>query len=552
MVADWASDAEIGNLGSAYVMNNGSHIFLAGNRRAYLVDGRSGQTIQTFDDSFWERVAGNINFEVINPIHSFSGNTGEMISDAYTLYPLQGTGVMLLLDYRFRDEIMMAVDMTSGRELWKQTDLSYSLGNYQGLVESAGANVGRRLASMLGAEHEEESAEEKRDRQVRFMERVLFHPEGKDYFFLKTFGGLLKIDAATGDIIFQQDGFDGSGIIDVKYLENGDYLVLSGGRNIADLAGSNAYHVARLSRNGDIVWVSEHSGRRTAGLFVADHTVLVDGYPTEAFDLGNGEKLWENDNRRGNDYHHTIIDGDAVYFASDLHGTTTRISESRAFKQDLRTGEIIWQTDTERNSSFTGATLQDGVLLTWGSGRAFEGNRDGIIAYDAETGNRLWRTSEMRSLSPEVIVDGNRVLFSGSGGFYAADLHTGEIILHTESTDQNPIESGLGAMAYNESFISIGRNGVTALRKSDGEVIYHSAVSDGATHYKLNGTKLAMIRNSRNAQVVDLDSGQISPVVRRNTGNRYYGHFDGDIFISEDASFAITLGRSGKLMRHRF
>jgi hypothetical protein len=180
MDPDWESDAAVDNLGSAFVMNNGSHIYLAGNRRAYLVDGHSGQTIETFDDSFWQRVAGNINFEITNPIHSFSGNTGEMIADAYTLYPLPGTDIMLLLDYRFSDEIMMAIDMTSGRELWKNSDLSYSLGNYQGLVESAGANVGRRLASMMGAEHEEESAEEKRDRQVRFMERVLFHPEGKE------------------------------------------------------------------------------------------------------------------------------------------------------------------------------------------------------------------------------------------------------------------------------------------------------------------------------------------------------------------------------------
>jgi outer membrane protein assembly factor BamB len=171
---------------------------------------------------------------------------------------------------------------------------------------------------------------------------------------LKTFGGLLKIEAATGDIIFEQNDFDGPGIVDVRYLENGDYLVLSGGRNIADLAGSNAYHLARLTRDGDIVWISEHNGRRTAGMFVADHTVLVDGYPTEAYDLIDGTKLWENDNRRGNDYHHTIIDGDYVYFASDLRGTTTRISESKVFKQELRTGEIIWQTDVQNEIQVSG------------------------------------------------------------------------------------------------------------------------------------------------------------------------------------------------------
>jgi hypothetical protein len=158
----------------------------------------------------------------------------------------------------------------------------------------------------------------------------------------------------------------------------------------------------------------------------------------------------------------------------------------------------------------------------------------------------------MRTMSPELVVHDNHVYFTGSEGFFKADLKSGEVIIHAESTEQNPIAGGLGLLDYSSNLISIGRNGVTAIRKSDGEVQFHAKLDDGATHYKQLGTKLAMIRNSRNAQIVDLESGLASPVVRRNTGNRYYGDLDGDIFISDDASYAITIGRSGKLMRHRF
>ncbi len=551
MEADWISNAEAGALSSAHVMENGNYIYLADSRSAVLIDGETGLPLKTYSDSFWQMMANNLETTAVNRLIGGSLRGSDMVADAYNFYPLPEAGVMLLLDYRFTEEIIAALDVNSGEEMWRAEGLSYSGGHLTSAVEAAGGRAGRRLASMLGAQHEEESAEDRRERRVGFMEKVIL--PYKNGFFLKTSDGFTFYDAGSGDIVFSVDGFNGTGISDVLQIESDDYIVLSSGRDIAGITASSSYHIARISPEGDVLWQSDHNGRRTQQLVLAEQAgvVLVDGYPTQAFDLNDGAMLWENDTRRGNEYHHMVVDGDYVYIASDERGTTARVSESRVEKRNLRSGEVSWQTDRTRNAVFYDAFLHGDHLIVIGTGRFFDGNRRGIIAYDAQTGDVAWRTPEIRDFSNAVLQEGDTLYYIADGKFIGVDPVTGQTRLETPLGDQSG-HFGLGFFKHGDKIVSIGTGGVTAFNPENGRIIYNVRNRDGAESFQVFGDVAALHRNSRNVRLVNLNDGTLSNVVRRNNDRRYFGDLDGFIFVNAEEKFALSLGDSGRLMRHSF
>ena len=549
MEPDWQSDITLDNLGSVYIMNDGERIFVENNREAYVLDGNTGKTLTAMSDSFWESVVGNISFRT-TMFGGLSGSTSDMIANAYSLIPLHHSGVVLLFDYRFDNEIIAALDMYTGEEKWKISDLNYSLGNYGTAVEKAATEVGKRLAGMIGGEHEEESDEERRDRQIAFMNKVIYPLQGEDAFFLKSFNGLLLIDAKTGDIKFSVDEFSGAGISDVNILENGDYLVVSGGIDLANLAVANGYHIARISPDGGLGWIAEHKGSKTGELLVSDNTVLVDGSPTEAFNLSDGKKLWDNDVRKGSEFHHILTSGNHAYFASDLEGRIGRVPESKVWKQDLRTGDIQWETDKTRNSLFHGMVLKDDVLLAYGNGRLFDGNRDGIIAYDANSGRQLWKTPEMRDTAGPVI-DGMQVYYADSNRLYMVNLHTGDVEKEAVYPEEG-IGRAIGIFHSDDQITVTGTEAVIAFDKTDGTELFHAG-TEKSSDYSVQGQKLVLKREGEAAQVVNLSSGNTSPVMRHNTSrSRYYGDLDNAVFVNEDATYTISINREGRILRHSF
>ncbi len=562
MEPDWTSDERVQNLGSAYVMNDGRQIFVGNDRKSYLIDGNSGQTVASMGDTFWESVAGNMNVESVNPILSFSGNTREMVADAYTLIPLEKSGVMLVMDYRFATESIVALDSQSGEEIWKRTDLSYSLGNYNTAIERFASSAGRKLADMLGGESEEEDPEDRRERLINFTKHVVYPVEGKDLFFLKTHGGLSLIDSKTGEIKFNSNEFNGAGIADVKELPNGDYLVLSGGQSLANLEISKNYHLARFSPDGEQVWMSDHLGRDTDRLWIEGDIALIDGVPTEAYSLDDGSKLWENEVSSGHPYHHVILDGEYLYFASDVQERTGRLEESKVWKQHISSGTVVWESRREKGV-FRGLMLdpESGTLLAYGENEFFKGGNGGVVAFNSQSGEELWITPEFNSAGMQlsgifgspatrpIVLDGIAYT-AGPEYLYALNMQTGEPI-YTVSHSEQGTGVVLGTELFQDKIVVIGRDAVAAYNHQ-GDLQYSTKIDRADRYEKSNGDTVVLKRSGEMAHMVNLEDGNRSPVMRHNADIRVFGNLDNTVYIAPDLSYSLSIDSDGRLLRHSF
>lgn len=561
MEPDWQSRATVSELGYVQVLNNGERVMLGTERDVYLIDGNSGESVADFRESFWQKFERSVEVGIDTRSRSRSMLLGDAMSDSYDLLPLPHSGVVLLLDYRYTTENITAIDAETGKELWDNSSFDYSLAKYSGLIEGAARRIGRGLASAIGGEHEEESKEERRERQVNFMQRLAYDLPGEDRFFFKTFDGLLLVDSKSGDIIAQIDDFSGSGLAGAKRLENGDYVVVSGGQSISNLSLSGGYHLARLNSDGEVIWMAEHNGRRTNGLMISGDVVLVDGGPTEAFSLEDGSKLWENNVRRYYENRHfMIIDNDIVYIASDLEGRIGQVESSKVWAQDLHTGDTLWETE-ETMTIFTGMEMFDDRLMVFGSGRLFEGRRGGVAVYNKADGSELWKSPEMTGWGVQFsgifgfmvsrpLVEGDRVYVADPEELFVLNFETGELIYKVSHEDH---DTGvlLGKTIHGDNVIIAGRDAVVAFNKEDGSRAWKTEI-DRSDRVAFHGDKMVFSNGQEIALVVDMASGQRSPVMRHKSDKRYFGSLDNTVFVDGDATFVISIDENGRVYRHSF
>lgn len=561
MDPDWASPINADRLGYIQVMNDGDRIFIGTDKDIFLINGRNGNTVASLEEGFWQKFERTQSIDVNTGSRLRRISSGQAISDSYDIVPLQSSGIVLLLDFRYSKENITALDSETGRELWENSNYDYSYAKYSSLIDNVAGRVGRGLANALGGSHTEETEEEKRERQVNFMKKLFADVPGQNRFFMKTYNQLLLFESQSGNVMFSLPEFSGAGISDVKVLDNGDYIVLSGGRDIANLQLSSGYQLMRISENGRVVWAAEHSGRNTGDLFIANNVVLVDGGPTEAFDLSNGQKLWENDVLRYyTEHHHLLIDGDYIYFASDLEGRVGQAESSKIWKQHIRTGQIMWETESSR-SQYNGITLHNDMIFAHGKEINFSSNSFLMNAHDASTGELKWATPELSgtgmqfsgifglSVTPPII-EGDRVYIADPNELYAFNRSTGDVIYNVSHNDHN---TGvlLGLEEHGNMLIAAGRDAVTAFNKDDGELVYSTEIDRSDTVARHNN-KLVLSRGGQAAQIIDMDSGNQSPVMRLKTDGRYFGTLDNAVFVDSNSRFVISVDENGTVYRHSF
>lgn len=90
-----------------------------------------------------------------------------------------------------------------------------------------------------------------------------------------------------------------------------------------------------------------------------------------AYDLSNGEKLWELTDMYSSSHHVEIQDG--IGYLNTLEGTSA---------VDLNTGRVMWSTGSPMTASFVVNAETQGKLLVADSGS--------MSAYDAVSGEKLW------------------------------------------------------------------------------------------------------------------------------------------------------------------
>ncbi|WP_111642446.1 outer membrane protein assembly factor BamB family protein [Marinimicrobium alkaliphilum] len=567
----WQADMRVAPLGSLHVMDDAQRLVVSSNKSVYLLDASDGQRVAAFPESFWDaflRGGTSVGVEVETGGRTEAVSLNSLLwSDVYDIAALEASSTFWMFDYRKAQERIVAVDARSGEQLWASSDYAYSLSKYEGLIQEAAGRAGRALAGALGADHEAESPEERRERMAAFMERVVHEIPGSQDVFFKTFDGLLMMDPRTGQVKARFADFHGAGIADVKVLPNGDYLVLSGHTSIADLSFSQGDSLARIRPNGQLRWLAQHSGSRTGGLIIEGDVALVDGSPLEAFDLSNGDKLWQaENNRRDENDHHIVLDGGSVYIASaeaggaagalgGMLGDAAVIPNARVERRDLHTGERLWASEAARGQ-YNGLSVHQGKVLVTGHGRIFDGSV-GVRALDTDTGATLWQQEGLASTwrtGPMVVsqplVEGDLVIVVEREHVNGLDLATGEQRYRLNHSD---VGSGLllGTEQLNNTLVVVGSEATLGLDMSNGTQLYATS-TDRVSQYRRHGDSLVLQTPLRNAQRVNLNTGASSPVVRLGNDRAYFGDLTNGFAIEGDARQVIGVSDEGRLHGYRF
>lgn len=561
----WHGDAHVANLGSLHVMDESERLVVSSEKSVYLLDTNNGQRVAAFPESFWDaflRGGTSVGVKVTTPHGSESVPLNSLLwSDVYDIATFDAANTFWMFDYRNAQERIVAVDARTGEQLWASSDYAYSLSKYEGLVQEAAGRVGRALAGALGAEHEAERPEERRARMAAFMKRVVHEIPGSRDVFFKTFDGLLLMDPRTGRVKARLSEFQGAGIADVQALPGGDYLVLSGHTSLADLSFSQGNSLARVRPNGQVRWMAQHSGQRTGGLIIESGVALVDGSPLEAFDLRNGNKLWQADNnRRSANDHHVVVEGDSVYIASAVAGGASGtlggmlgdaavVPNAIVERRNLRSGERLWASEPARGQ-YNGLRVYQGTVLVTGHGRLFDGSV-GARALNANTGAVLWQQEGLASTwrsGPMVVspptVHGDLVLVVEREFVNALDLATGE---HRYRVNHAETGTGLllGTELHNNTLAIIGSKATFGLDIGSGSQQY-ATVTDPISHYRRYGDYLVLQTPQRNAQRLSIGDGTSSPVVRVGNKNAHFGDLSEGFAIKGDARQLIGVNAEGK------
>lgn len=550
---DWQSEVPSHRFGTIQILEENNRIVIGNENDIYVLNKEDGRLVHSMQESFWERIRPDI---VVGGV-TFDG----VMSDAYTLLPHYGTNTMLLFDYRFDQETVTALDLDSGEEKWQNSDHDYSLAQYSDIMDMVTEAAGEALAGIFGGQATggRTTAERRRD-QVEFMNSIYYEIPGTDHFVIKTLDGIALFDVTDGSLVWEVDDFSGPGLVGIEILPGGDLIVLSSGRNLRDFEFSTEYHLARISQEGEVRWLSEHNGSHTMDLFVGDNHVVVDAAPTEVFDLETGEKLWESDARyRQHRFYNILVSGDRMFVSGDLeHRDVTVGHRGWVWEYDLDTGEVLWQTEETRTEfTYISYLEEDGIVLAKGDGSLFGGN-GGVIAIDANTGEELWMTPEMSSFGFALRREGTNlgskvtdpfvyddvVYVAGPDKIYAIDLYSGEILFEDLHDERGTDGTSRELIMYGDQIILVGVNAIIAYDRHDGSVVYDVETNENVDSFAVFDSHIVIADGNNRAGAFDLEANELGPMFRsEHTQSARFGNMDNGVYISQDGEYLYVLKR---------
>jgi alcohol dehydrogenase (cytochrome c) len=136
------------------------------------------------------------------------------------------------------------------------------------------------------------------------------------------------------------------------------------------------------------VWSMNEGASEPAPLVYDGVIYLINpGNVIQALDARTGDLIWEHDSSDPED--NQDMRGIALYGDKIIQGTT----DARIVALDARTGEQVWETQIqEGNSLSSGPIVADGKVISGlASCATYEASRCFVSAYDANTGQPLWR-----------------------------------------------------------------------------------------------------------------------------------------------------------------
>lgn len=584
---DWRSPPDtVKSLADTYARDDGSRVVIANTRSVIILDGDDGAAVGAMGD---EGILDRIRVTVEMKGTPLAAN---LRPSSHNTLLLDEAGVLLVFDYHGTRERVTALDVGTGDRLWQLDDFNYSIQQYEEALRRATSMAANRLAAALGGSGSGESITERRERQRHFARGLAVAVDGGDAIVFKTFNGLVKLDSGNGRELWRVSSFNGPGILDLEPLSNGDYLVLSRGRDLSRLQAASAYHLARISPHGEVRWISEHRGRETRRLQVAGNRVFVDGEPLEVFSLANGDRLWsspegwggggEDEADRATDPRYRpeldlLLTDAAVYQVANTHGedgeflSTGFPHKVRSF--DAATGELNWET--EESSTWYGELMSVGDrLIVWGAGEFFgEGGGGGAAALDRQTGELLWRTPGMttpgtiswasRVVEPVFDSRRERLFVAGPEELYGVRVNDGETVLSVD-LEQTELGASVGLVPHGGNIVVIGAKGVAAFDGNSGDKVYEVATHPvldfhqyrGRLFLEVTASMLDKYRKGGPDEIglveMDPDDGSLGDLIAWQSDLvGVAGVFaDGRPFITRDGDHVFVVGEEGRLLRY--
>lgn len=582
---DWRSPPEtVKSLADTNARDDGSRVVVGNSRSILVLDGEDGSAVGAMGpDSILEKMQVTVRM-VGTPL------AATLRPRSNNILMLDEAGLVLVFDYEGTREQVTALDMNSGEQRWQLDNFSYSIQQYEETLRRVTSMAGSKLAAALGGQGGGESIMDRRERQRHFAKGLAAPVDNGQAIVFKTFDGLVKLNAGNGREIWRVQQFNGPGILELKQLGNGDYLVLSRGRDLSNLQAAESYNLARISRQGRVRWISEHAGKDTRGLQVAGDRVFVDGEPMEVFSLSNGSKLWsspkgwagtggaDHTDPRARPEPEPLITDSAIYQAAFTHGedgefvSTGFPHKVRSF--NARTGKQNWSTD-ETDTFYGELKTVGNQLIVWGAGEFFDGENGGggAAGLDRRTGEVLWRTPAMATPGAiskanwvvEPVLDARRehLFIAGPEDLYGVRLADGETVLSVDLGGKE-LGSTVGLARHGDSVVVVGQKATAAFAIDSGEQQFRVATEHVADFEQYGDRLVLQVTAGGLAQYkeggpdefglvsLNLDNGrQGELVVAESDAVGLFGVLaEGQPFITDDGHHAFFAGEDGRLIRY--
>lgn len=268
---------------------------------------------------------------------------------------------------------------------------------------------------------------------------------------------------------------------------NGSPAVSNG---LVVVASQGGRIVAYRSASGSMSWEVSGLGPFTGSPTIAANRVVAGSLAGHvyAFDLGQGTRLWE---WQAPGTQPAIWSSPAVYGQLVLIGIGSQYGDTplevgRIVALDLASGRQVWAMCVRDGCAPGGGIWSTAAVDS--DGRAFVGTgnpEDGVLAFDALTGRRLWRVSFYSDAGRDLDVGASPVLLqvggrdavavgSVAGVFKLLDAATGAVIWSRDLVDGSAVHGLIASPAYDGTSLFVPSasppTGVLALAPGDGAI----------------------------------------------------------------------------------
>lgn len=518
----WSYDVNWDSFNSAEVTQS-DHIIVQNKEDMIMLDGTSGRVIENDireRGGFFSEIGRTYKEQVKEDLL-----LSQRVELKYFHKELPELNTILLFNRVEEGDEVRSLNLETGEENWTSTTFVWNMDKYQDIANIAINNL---MGGSLGAKGMSAVA-----LQTRLIESMIEEVPEKDAFLFRSVERLYLIDSPAGEILWESEEVDGTGIAAVEYLPQADQLLMatsmSGLKDMLENADEEQSFKQILlidAGTGDVIWQSDYKGRseQVKSITKVDSNVHLDffGGSVEVFDFTDGHRIFgtrdgnlEGDTKLASfttDYNLVetpetatpLFDTDAVYAVNPVEVKAVGVPDKQLQKIDITTGDPIWQATLESTPDIRQMYLTENdvvVRLSSSSPDTMSGNVSNIVgkvkelgfyAFSKEDGSLSWKlTKPFENHVTNVIYGEDNIAWAaGDESLYKFDLTNGNTLVDSTYSDYD-----LGEAKYiyeaGDRIIVIGFKGMVVVDRSDLRVLYSRPFEGKLVNFEINDQFLA-------------------------------------------------------------